>query len=139
MAKLVRDVMTTDPVCLDADQPVSAAAIAMRDRDIGDVIVMNSDAVCGIVTDRDVVVRAVAAGRDPKKTKLSDICSRDLATVKADTTIETAVGMMRDKAVRRLPVMDDGRAVGIVSIGDFATERDPKSALADISTAPPNT
>jgi CBS domain-containing protein len=95
--------------------------------------------VCGIVTDRDVTVRVVAEGRPPETTELKEICSRDLATLAPDDTVEEAVRVMRDKALRRLPILDGGRPVGIVSLGDLAVEHDPDSALAAISTAPPNT
>jgi CBS domain-containing protein len=110
----------------------------MRKADIGDVIVMANGQICGIVTDRDIVVRAVAEGWDPATTELADICSQDLTTVSPSDSIDRAVQLMRQKAVRRLPVVENGRAVGIVSIGDLALERDPQSALSDISAAPPN-
>jgi CBS domain-containing protein len=117
---------------------VIEAARAMRDSDIGDVIVMESNKVCGIVTDRDIVVRAIADGQDPATATLGDICSRDLTTLSPIDTVEDAVQMMRDKAVRRLPVVEGNQVVGVVSLGDLALERDPNSALGDISAAPPN-
>jgi CBS domain-containing protein len=135
--KMVRDVMTADPVCVTPDTTIMDAAKKMSSADIGDVLVRDGSKVC-IVTDRDVVVRAIAEGRDPAKTFVRDICSTDVETVTPDTPIATAIGLMRDKAIRRLPVVEDGQAVGIVSLGDFAEEQDPKSALADISSAPPN-
>jgi len=134
----VSDVMTTMPIVLPADAPISAAARAMRDRDIGGVIVQTNDQICGMVTDRDVVVRAIATGKDPSKTPLVDICSQELTTVTESTPVDEAVQLMRDKAIRRLPVIDDGHPVGILSIGDLAIERDRKSALADVSGAPAN-
>jgi CBS domain-containing protein len=110
----------------------------MRDEDIGDVIVMDDGKVCGIVTDRDVVVRALAEDRDPKSTKVAEICSRDLTTIAPGDPIDKAVKLMRERSIRRLPVVQGDRPVGIVSIGDLAQDRDPESALADISAAPPN-
>ena len=110
----------------------------MRDSNIGDVIVADNGQICGIVTDRDVVVRATAEGRDPAKTKLADICSQELTTASPSDSVDQAVQLMRRKAIRRLPVVENGRAVGIVSIGDLAQERDPTSALSDISAAPSN-
>ena len=110
----------------------------MRDQAIGDVIVLKDGAICGIVTDRDITVRAVAEGRDPKSTPVGDICTEGLATVTPDASVAEAVELMRSKAVRRLPVVEGGKPIGIVSIGDLAVERDPKSALADISSADPN-
>jgi CBS domain-containing protein len=95
--------------------------------------------VRGIVTDRDIVVRAVADGRDPASTTLGEVGSTDVVALSPDDTVERAVEIMRQKAIRRVPVVEGGRAVGIVSIGDLAAERDPDSALADISSARPNT
>jgi CBS domain-containing protein len=90
------------------------------------------------LTDRDVVVRAVAEGRDPKSIKVGEIVSEDVATVTPDEPVDKVVSLMREKAIRRVPVVDGGRPVGIVSLGDLAVERDSKSALADISAAEPN-
>lgn len=138
MAQSIREVMQPDPICLAATTTVAAAAAAMRDAGIGDVIVERDGEVCGIVTDRDIVVRVVAEHGSPDDVRLGDICSRELATLAATDTVEDAVRVMSDKALRRLPVLDQGRAVGIVSLGDLAIERDPESALASISGAPPN-
>jgi CBS domain-containing protein len=103
------------------------------------LIVIENNQVCGIVTDRDIVVRTVAEARDPATTTLADICSHALTTVRTTDSIEQAVQLMRAKAIRRLPVVEGGQAVGIVTLGDLAVERDPSSALGDISAAPPNT
>jgi CBS domain-containing protein len=134
----VRDVMTYTPAALSLRASALDAARAMRDADIGDVVVVDNGRVCGIVTDRDIVVRAVAEGWDPATTELADICSQDLTVVSPTDSVDQAVQLMRQKAVRRLPVVENGRVVGIVSIGDLAQERDPRSALSDISAAPPN-
>jgi CBS domain-containing protein len=139
MPERIAEVMTPDPVAMTGDATLHAAAIAMRDRDIGDVVVTKPDGdVCGIITDRDIVVRAIAEGVDPFSATLEDVCSEDLVTVRPDDAIATAVRTMEEHAIRRLPVMDNGTLVGIVSIGDLAVERDPDSALGEISAAPPN-
>jgi CBS domain-containing protein len=138
MAQTVNDVMTKNPRTFDAGEPVVAAARAMRDDDIGAVIVMDANRVRGIVTDRDITVRAVAEGRDPNAVTLGETSSGDVETVTPATSIDEAVRIMRERAVRRVPVVDNGQPVGIVSIGDLAMERDSSSALADISAAPPN-
>ncbi|MFN2614441.1 MAG: CBS domain-containing protein [Actinomycetota bacterium] len=139
MAK-VRDLMTRDPVCVSADAPVIDAARLMKDAGIGDVIVVtDGNEMCGIVTDRDIAVRAVAMGGDPKSMKIGEICSSDIVTVTPQDDDKKAVRLMRERAVRRLPVVDGKKAVGVVSIGDLALEKDPSSALADISASPPNT
>jgi CBS domain-containing protein len=110
----------------------------MRDGNIGDVVVLEEDRIQGILTDRDIVVRALADGRDPARTTVGEICSRELTTLSPDDAIGDAERIMRDKAVRRLPVVEGGRPVGIVSLGDLAVERNPESALGGISAAPPN-
>ncbi len=135
MAQTVREVMTEDLVTLPGSSPLTDAARRMREADIGDVIVMSDGDMCGVVTDRDIVVRAIADGKDPKSTTLDEICSHEVATVGPDDSIEQAIQLMRDRAVRRVPVVHGGRPVGIVSIGDLAIERDETSALADISAA----
>jgi signal-transduction protein with cAMP-binding, CBS, and nucleotidyltransferase domain len=140
VAQTIQEVMTPHPMALSAAMSVGDAARAMRERDVGDVIVIDDEnALCGIVTDRDIVVRAVADDRNPSEVRLGDICSRDLSTVEVSASVKDAVKLMRDRALRRLPVVEDGRPVGIVSLGDLAIERDPQSTLADISAAPSNT
>lgn len=138
MTQTVKDLMTPNPVTVAADSPVVDAARLMRDEHIGDVIVQQDGQVCGVVTDRDIVVRTIAEGRDPAATSVGDICSREITTVAPDIAGDDAVRLMREKAIRRLPVLDGDRPVGIVSIGDLAVERDERSALRDISAAPPN-
>ena len=140
MAERIRDVMTTNPQMLPENTIVREAAEAMRAHDIGDVVVVDDNGtLSGILTDRDIVVRVVAEGRDPRATRIGDIASRDLTAVSPDDPIDRAVQLMRDRAIRRLPAVEKNKVVGIVSIGDLAVVRDPGSALADISAAPPNT
>jgi CBS domain-containing protein len=138
MAQSIRDVMTAHPVALPATSSVVDAARVMRDSDIGDVIVVDNRRVCGIVTDRDITVRGVAEGRDIAHLKLADVCSRVLTTVSPADSVDDAVRLMREKAIRRLPVVEGGKPVGIVSLGDLAVTRDPQSALGNISAAPAN-
>ena len=136
MATQVREVMTDHPRTLPGDASLSDAAREMREADIGSVIVMENGSICGIVTDRDIVVRAIARGMSPTTTSLSKVCSRELATLSPDQKIDEAVELMRERGVRRLPVQEDGRPVGIVSLGDLAMERDKKSVLGQISAQP---
>ena len=138
MAQKLKDVMTPDPVTVPKTAPVTDAARVMKDRDIGDVIVRDDGHVCGIVTDRDIVVRVLAEGRDPESTKVGEVCSDQPVTLPPDADVSEAVKVMREKALRRLPVTQDGKPVGIVSLGDLAIEQDPNSALADISEAAPS-
>jgi CBS domain-containing protein len=140
MDKTVREVMTPEPTTLAASSKVSDAAAAMADRDIGVLVITKGDTrVVGILTDRDIVVRGIAARRDPWTTQVAEILSdEDVVTAAPDMPVHEVVGIMRSKAVRRLPVVENGRLVGIVSLGDLAVEVDPQSALADVSAAPAN-
>jgi CBS domain-containing protein len=140
VANTVKDVMTKDPREVSVDESIIAVTRLMRDEDIGSVVVSDSGQVRGIVTDRDIIVRAIAEGLDPNVETVDTVYSgRDLVTVEPDTPLDEAARLMREKAVRRLPVVDSGRAVGMVTIGDLAIERDEDSPLADISAAPSNT
>jgi CBS domain-containing protein len=132
--------MTTEVVEVSPEQTLVEVARLMRDNGVGAVLVTDGGILRGIVTDRDIVVRAVAEGLDPQRETVDTVFSgQDLVTVTPDTTMGEAVELMRRNAVRRLPVVDDtGRPVGIVSIGDLAIEGDGEDALADISAAPPN-
>lgn len=130
--------MTTRLVTMDGNDTLTAAAQEMRDQAIGDVVVTDGDNVVGIVTDRDITVRAVAESMDPNSTKLNQIISRDVVTISQHDDAVAAADLMRTYAVRRLPVVDDGRLVGVISMGDLAVEREPHSVLADISADDPN-
>jgi CBS domain-containing protein len=139
MAQSIREIMTKDPVTLSENATIIEAARAMREADAGPILVTgNGDTLFGIVTDRDIVVRAVAEGQDPNSTKLSAIATRGLNTLSPDDPVEDAIRLMRDNDIRRIPIVEGDRPVGIVSIGDLAIERDEHSVLADISSEPPN-
>jgi CBS domain-containing protein len=135
----VREVMTTKVVTLPPDTTLAEAARTMREQDIGDIVVADGASPVGLVTDRDIVVRAVAEQRDPAVTTIGEILTADLVTVRPDDTVQSAALLMRDNAVRRVLVCDtDQSLVGIVSIGDLAEEIDPESVLGGISRAAPN-
>lgn len=134
----IRDVMTPEPVTVATNTTLEQAARHMRDAGIGNVIVLEGEQITGILTDRDIVVRAVAEGWDPSQTPVGDVASRELTTISPDETVDAAVALMRERSIRRLPVVESGRPVGIVSLGDLALERDPDSCLGEISAAPPN-
>jgi CBS domain-containing protein len=135
----ISDVMTADVTTCPQDATIEDAARLMRQEDIGDVLVTDEEGrLAGIVTDRDIVVRALAEGRSPGETPVRDVLTTEVVALEPKDAVDRAVQVMRDGAVRRVPVVEDGRPVGIVSIGDLAVERDPDSALADISAAEPN-
>ena len=139
MVQTIHEVMTKDPLTVDEGAPVSEAARIMRDANIGDVLVTRPDgSVCGIVTDRDLALNVVAQGNDPTSMVVRDVCNHTVESVESSDPVAKAVKMMSGQAIRRLPVIDEGRLVGIVTLGDLAMERDPGSALASISEAPPN-
>lgn len=138
MAQQIREVMTRDPKVLDIHSSLADAARLMRDSDIGFVVVRDGDSVCGVVTDRDLVIRGLAEGADPANTTLASVYSEDIVQVSADDPVEKVISLMSDKAIRRIPVMDGSEVVGVVSLGDLAVERDPNSVLGQISAAPAN-
>jgi CBS domain-containing protein len=138
MAQTVEEIMTRDPRTVNASDTIVDAAKAMNEADIGDVIVVDNGDVKGIVTDRDIVVRAIAEGRDPQSTSVGDVCTTGVEAIEPSASVDDALRKMREGDIRRLPVVQDGRPVGIISLGDLAVEREPDSTLADISSASPD-
>ncbi len=138
MAGTVSDVLTPAPTTIEATQTVRDAAELMRAGDTGALVVVEDGRLVGLVTDRDLVVRVLADGGAPED-PVRRACSSTLVTVGPADPQERAVQLMREHAVRRLPVVAGDDLVGIVSIGDLAIERDETSALADISAEQPNT
>lgn len=136
-APVVRQVMSTDPHTARTETTVSEAARMMAEFDVGDLIVLDDESnVVGIVTDRDMVVRGLAADLSPIAT-VADVMTTNVIGVAPDSPTDHAIALIIDAAVRRLPVVDEGRLVGVVSLGDLARRRDPGSALARIIAAPP--
>ncbi|MFE9426330.1 CBS domain-containing protein [Kitasatospora sp. NPDC006697] len=131
----VRDLMTYQPVTVAGRTSLTDVARRMRENDIGDVLVAEDGRLTGILTDRDLVVRAMADGGDPDRLCADDICSTEPVSVAPGDEVDHAIDLMRSLSVRRIPVVEDGRPVGILSLGDLAIERDRGSALAEISAA----
>ena len=139
----VRDVMTADPKCLSEKDSLRDAARIMRDQDTGVVPIVDGRRIVGMITDRDIVVRAIADGKDLDSVKVNEVMTKSVRTVKEDTPINEVLSLMSSAEVRRVPVVNDrNEIVGIVSIGDVAekTSKDGKvgKAIEDISQAPPN-
>src|SRR5919199_2383703 len=133
MAQSIQDVMTPNPFLASTETSVAEAARMMRQADVGSLIVLDEGTVFGIVTDRDITIRAVAEDRDVRTTPVGDICSREPLTLSIGDTVEQAMEMMRTNSIRRLPVLDEqGRPAGIVSLGDVAIERGGGSPLGEI-------
>ncbi len=133
----VRDVMTPAPVGVYYSQTIGETARVMRDSQVGAVLVVNDGALAGLVTDRDLVVRGLSEGMGPDE-PVGPLCSGDLIGVTADADLSQAAQLMRENAVRRLPVINEGQVVGIVSMGDIAISADADSALAAVSRADAN-
>jgi CBS domain-containing protein len=134
----VREVMTAAPETVTPDTILRDTAKLMEGADIGDVLVVEDEQLRGIVTDRDIALRAVARGLSPATTKVSEVFTPSAISVSPTASVDEAIRLMRQHDVRRLPVVESGRPIGIVSLGDLAASTDASTALADISAAPPN-
>jgi CBS domain-containing protein len=129
--------MTKSVQTLQTNATVAEAARVMRDGHIGDIVVTNGKVPIGIVTDRDVVVRVVAEGKSPEATVVGDICTPEILALEPSASVGDAVRLMTEQKIRRVPVVKNGEAIGILSLGDLARAEDPTSALGTISAAPP--
>lgn len=138
----VSEIMTTEVVAVTPSTSVQEAARLMRDADIGDVLVAEEGRPLGILTDRDIAVRVVARGLNPSQARVGDFMSTNLFTGSPNQDVEEAAGLMGEQQIRRLPIVENGRLVGIVSLGDIAVDmeaagieaRSPAGeALEDIS------
>ena len=123
MAKSIQELMSTNPVAIDADQSVADAAKMLRDEDVGLAPIIEGDKLSGTVTDRDIAIRLVAEGKDPASTKVRQIASTDLVTVDLEQDLDEALRLMARHQVRRLPVVDESaRLVGVFAQADVARE-----------------
>jgi CBS domain-containing protein len=131
MSMTVKHLMTPYPVVVDAATPVAQCARLMDDRDIGALGVMEEGRLVGVLTDRDIVIRAIAHDRDPLALAAGDLASRDVVAVSIDAPVEEAERRMRERAVRRLFIVaEDGRPLGILTVDDLIALRDPDSIMA---------
>ncbi|CAL9347027.1 Hypoxic response protein 1 [Streptomyces sp. enrichment culture] len=130
--------MTELPLGVGPGTAVQQVATVMRDENIGAVLVLEGGRLRGLVTDRDLTVRILADGGDVTGRTVGEACSGDLVAVAPDDDVDRAVHLMRSKELRRLPVVDDGRPVGIVALSDLVVERDPDSVLEDVGAATPD-
>ena len=136
----VREVMTDSPRCITPETLVSEAARLMKSEDVGSLPILDGERLTGIVTDRDIVLQAVAEEKDPRGMPVREVASRDLVTVGQDEDLSEALKRMASHQIRRIPVVDeDDRLVGIVAQADVAREakdKDSGQMLADISQTP---
>jgi CBS domain-containing protein len=140
MERKIEDVMTRDVETVGRAATLREISRAMKLREIGDVIVVDERGkLFGIVTDRDVVVRGIAEGGNPDEVTASEVCSsEEVIQLSPDASIDDAIQLMAEHAIRRVPVVQDGKLVGIVSIGDLAKLGESRYALAEISDSPAN-
>jgi CBS domain-containing protein len=128
MAKSIRDAMTENPRSIGASASVVEAARLMREQNIGSLPITDDENLLGMITDRDITTRVVAEAADPETTSVADVCSRDVVSVEVDKDHEEALELMARHQVRRLPVVENGRLVGIVAQADIAlTENEKKT------------
>jgi len=133
----IADIMTRSIATVRRDETLQAAARRMQEMDVGSLPVLDGKAVAGIVTDRDIAVRGVAAGMIPQESLVADVMTAEVRFCRADDTVEQAMAEMGDLQVRRLPVLDaKNEIVGIVSLGDLATRQSAHTdeTLREIST-----
>jgi CBS domain-containing protein len=123
----VREVMTSNPESCSSDASVADAAKLMASKDVGPIPVVDGDRLVGLLTDRDIVVRVVAEGRDPRSTQVGEVASSDLATVSPDEDLDRALQLLAQRRVRRLPVVEGDKLVGIVAQADIARQGDDAS------------
>jgi CBS domain-containing protein len=134
----VREVMTSVPETVTIDDSLRDAASLMDRADIGSVVVTDEGSIAGIITDRDIALRGAGAGLDPTSTAVRVAMTPAPVTVSPTATVQEAIDVMRAHDVRRVPVVEADRPIGIVSLADLAMSPQARALLADISAAPPN-
>ena len=131
-----QEVMTKNPATCSSESPVVEAARLMERGGVGAIPVCENGRLEGIVTDRDIAVRVVAGGKDPRHTRISEVMTRDPECVKADEPIDRALEVMESRQVRRIPVIDGGgRLVGIIAQADIATRLNDDHATSEVVEA----
>jgi len=129
MSKLVRDAMTVNPRTVNLNDSVVDAAQIMEEEDIGSVPVVDTDNIlAGMITDRDIALRVVAAGRDPRSTTAGEVATKQVSPAYPDESLDEALKQMAHRQVRRLPVIEDDRVIGILSQADVVHEVKDKKA-----------
>lgn len=135
----VKSIMNTNVIPIDREESVEVAARLLSAYNVGVLPVCNRDGtLCGVVTDRDLVIRCMAAGRKPEKTKVKEVMTGRVVTVKPDMDAVVAAHLMGREQIRRLPVTENGRLCGMVGLSDLAAREenimDAADALADITS-----
>ena len=129
----LEDIMTPNPECIRPEDTLQEAARRMRELDVGSLPVCDNDRLAGMITDRDITVRAVADGKDPRTTTVREAMSEDLVFGFEDQDIDDAARVMEQRKIRRLVVLNrDKRMVGIVSLGDLAVESHDRARAGEV-------
>jgi len=140
----VDQVMTSNTACLSSQSTIQDAAQTMHKHNVGFIPICDNDSLVGVLTDRDIVIRGITQNKDPNVTQVDEIMTKEVKRVSVDTNMNEVADIMSEYKIRRIPVTDDNRIVGIISIGDIATHDGihgkAKRALTDISapSAPTN-
>ncbi|WP_105614463.1 CBS domain-containing protein [Vallitalea okinawensis] len=133
----IKDIMTTNVQCVNQGEPITRAAEIMRQEDVGSVPVEEYNKLVGILTDRDIVLRDVAEAKDPTNTVCGEIMSKDVVACSPEMDADEVANLMSQHQIRRIPVVENEKVVGIVALGDFATKNnwsdEAGEALSDIS------
>jgi CBS domain-containing protein len=140
MGTKVREVMSDRPRCVSPDTPVSEAAQLMETEDVGALPVLDGEELAGMVTDRDIVIRAIAKGKDPRGLPVREVSTRDVVSIRGDEDLSEALKLMASYKVRRLPVVDDGnRLIGVLAQADAALEANEKAVgqMVEAISRPP--
>ena len=133
---IIKEIMSPAVDTVTKDDDIFKTALIMKNRNVGAVPVMDGGQVCGIVTDRDIVLRCIASDKDIDECKVSDIMTGDTTTAESNWTVNEALKVMSQKQIRRLPVTENGKLTGMISIGDIARQRrsaEVAGALSEIS------
>jgi CBS domain-containing protein len=140
MGTKVQDVMSTRPRCVSPDTPVTEAAELMESEDVGSLPVLEGDELAGMITDRDIVIRAIARGKDPRGMPVREVSTRDVVAIRGDEDLSEALKLMASHQVRRLPVVDESNhLVGVLAQADVAMEAREKTVgelVEEISRSP---
>jgi len=129
MANTIREAMTSNPSTVQPGTPIAEAAQVLKNEDAGVVPVVQGDQLVGMLTDRDIVIRVIAEGKDPQSTTVEQIATKQLVTIDPQQNLDEALRLMAQHQVRRLPVVEeDGRLVGVIAQADVAKHADPAKA-----------
>jgi len=127
----VREIMTKEVGTATLDSTIEDVAAMMKEEDVGSIPVMDDGELAGIVTDRDIVVRCIAEGKNPSDTTVEEILTEELHTIEPEADVEDAAQVMSEHQIRRLPVVDGGELIGVISLGDIAVKDEDSQTAAD--------